>query len=141
MRKFMPVILAVIVGTTCAFMLFRSVEKATIVDTGGNAIAIQIGVFTKRENAEAMRDNYGGVVQEDEGLYRVYYSVLCRDDNINFVTEYLDSEGINYYLKKVTLTDEVLDKVDEYEELMEKTSNKSKMNVNEEILKMYKEVV
>jgi len=141
MKKILPVVLAVITGCTCAFILFKKVEKETILETPENAVAIQIGVFTKKENAIAMSENYGGLVLEDEGVYRVYYSVLSKSDNIDFITNYLKNNGINYYIKKITLSDETLDKLSEYEELMEKTKDTAKITVNKELLKIYEEVI
>lgn len=141
MKKISPVVLAVLVGCACALFLFRKVEEKTVTHIEGNAVAVQIGVFTKKENALKMSENYGGIVTEDDGLYRVYYSVLSKDDNINFITKYLNEVGISYYLKKITLSDEMLNKMSEYETLMEKTNDKAKMTVNDELLKIYEDVI
>lgn len=142
MKKFKPIIFAVLIGCTCAFFLFKKVEEETLVETYGNAIAVQIGVFTKRENAVNMKDSYGGIVLEDGGIYRVYYSILNRDSNIEYVTQYLDEKGINYYLKKVNIDDEILDKSESYEELMSKTKGvDAKLSINDELLKMYGAVI
>ena len=141
MKKLRPVILAVIIGCTCAYFLFNEVENSTIREVNGNAVAIQIGVFTKEENALNMQKTYGGIITNDDGLYRVYYSILSKDDNIEFVTNYLRNEGINYYLKKITIDEEALDESEEYEKLMSSTSEKSKMTINDELLKMYEGVI
>ena len=71
----------------------------------------------------------------------MYYSILSKDDNIEFVTNYLRNEGINYYLKKITIDEEALDESEEYEKLMSSTSEKSKMTINNELLKMYEGVI
>ena len=141
MKKFRPVVLAVIIGCTCAFILFKQVEEKTLVKVEGNAVAIQIGVFTKEENARNMSKTYGGIVTNDGEVYRVYYSVLSNDDNIEFMTNHLKSNGINYYLKKITLDEEILDKSAEYETLMKSTNAESKMTINKELLEMYEEVI
>ncbi len=141
-KKLRPVFFAVVVGCTCAFFLFREVEKKTLAPKSeGNAVAVQIGVFKDEENAQKMRDTYGGVVFKDEELFRVYYSILNKDDNINFITKYLNEKGINYYLKKLNLKDEVLDSSLKIEALMSKTNGESKLALNEELLNMYKEVI
>lgn len=141
MKKLKPVFLAVIVGCTCAFVLFKTVEKRTVVDTKHNAVAIQIGVFKDAENANKMTDNYGGLVFKDDDLYRVYYSILNNDENIEFMTDYLSSKGINYYLKSIKVEDTLIDKSYKYETMMCKTNDESKLSINEELLNMYKEVV
>lgn len=141
-KKLRPVLLAVVVGCGCAFFLFREVEKKTIdKKDDGNAVAVQIGVFKDVAHAEKMQETYGGMVFKDEELYRVYYSILNKDDNIDFITKYLSNKGINYYLKKLNLKDDVLDSSLKIESLMCKTNEESKLVLNEELLNMYKEVI
>lgn len=140
-KKLYPVFLAVLIGCGFAFFLFSKVESKTINKKSTNAVAIQIGVFKDSENATKMQKNLGGVVFEDEGIFRVYYSVLNKDENIEFMTNYLSKKGINYYLKQINLNNELLDKFYEYETLMMKTNEESKLSINEELLNIYKEVV
>lgn len=128
MKKLYPVFFAVLIGCSCAFFLFKEVEKNTVNAETGNAVAIQIGVFKDSENANKMKNTYGGIVFEENGLYRVYYSILNKDENIEFITNYLSDRGINYYLKSVTLKDEVLNQSFEYETLMSKTNKESKLS-------------
>lgn len=141
MKKIGPVVVAVLFGCTCAFFLFNKVEKVTEVRTSGNAVAIQIGVFKNSDNAEKMSEAYGGVVFKDNDLYRVYYSILNKDDNIDFMTSYLSKKGINYYLKSIMVSPEALDSSKKYEALMSETNDESKLTINEELLNFYKEVV
>lgn len=142
MKKLRPVVLAVIIGCTCAFFLFKTVEKGTIAESDYNAVAIQIGVFMNPENAERMADTYGGLVFKDEEVYRVYYSILKRDENIEFMTNYLSEKGINYYLKDIKVDDELLEKSTEYEKVMSSTEDDAKLTINKELLDLYnKEVI
>lgn len=141
MKKMRPILLAVIVGCTCAFYLFKNVESKTIIEPKYNAVAIQIGVFKDAENAETMSKTYGGAVFETDDLYRVYYSILNKDENIEFMTEYLTDKGINYFLKDIRIDDETLNEMREYEMMMTKTNGESKLAINEELLNKYKEVI
>ena len=52
MKKFKPVVFAIIIGCICALVLFKQVESDTLVQVEGNAVAIQIGVFTKEEKSK-----------------------------------------------------------------------------------------
>lgn len=140
MKKFFPVILAISVGGICAFLLFRKMETVTSLKLDGNATAIQIGVFTKEDNASSMAIKYGGIVKEDEGLYRVYYSVLSKKKNIDYITKELKEKGINYYLRRITLDKDTLDELEKYENLMEKTDDTVKSDVNLRALKAYQEL-
>lgn len=141
MKKLKPVLLAVLVGCGCAFYLFKNVESKTIVPNKYNAVAIQIGVFKDADNAEAMSKTHGGMVFKDDDLYRVYYSILNKDENIEFMTNYLTTKGINYYLKDVHVDDDTLSNSREYEIMMTKTNDDSKLAINKELLNMYKEVI
>lgn len=141
MKKLKPVLLAVLVGCGCAFYLFKNVESKTIVPNKYNAVAIQIGVFKDADNAESMSKTHGGMVFKDDDLYRVYYSILNKDENIEFMTNYLITKGINYYLKDVHVDEDALTNSREYEIMMTKTNDDSKLAINEELLNMYKEVI
>lgn len=141
MKKIRPTLLAVLVGCSCAFYLFKNVEKKTLVETRYNAVAVQIGVFKDADNAQKMSNTYGGLVFEDDDLYRVYYSILNKDENIDFITNYLSEKGINYYLRDLRLNEDTLADGQEIEAIMTKTKGESKLAINEELLNMYKEVV
>ncbi len=141
MKKIRPTLLAVLVGCSCAFYLFKNVEKKTLVETRYNAVAVQIGVFKDADNAQKMSNTYGGLVFEDDDLYRVYYSILNKDENIDFITNYLSEKGINYYLRDLRLNKDTLADGQEIEAMMTKTKGESKLAINEELLNMYKEVV
>lgn len=141
MKKMMPFILAVLVGCTCSYLLFRKIESDTLLDASGNAIAVQIGVFNNIANAEAMRELHGGVIFQDDDLFRVYYSILNQDVNIDFITGYLSEKGVNYYLKKITVDEDLIDESYEYEKLMASTNEQSKLTINKKLLKLYKEVI
>ena len=141
MKKIRPTLLAVLVGCSCAFYLFKNVEKKTLVETRYNAVAVQIGVFKDADNAQKMSNTYGGLVFEDDDLYRVYYSILNKDENIDFITNYLSEKGINFYLRDLRLNEDTLADGQEIEAMMTKTKGESKLAINEELLNMYKEVV
>lgn len=134
--------LAILIGICSAFYLFSEVkpEKPKDIESG-NAIAVQIGVFKTEANAEKMKNTYGGMVFKDNELYRVYYSILNKDENIEFITNYLKEKGINYFLKSINVRDELLDTSEEIELLMSKTKKEAKLKVNDKLLNIYKEVV
>ncbi len=141
MERLKPVLLAVLVGCGCAFYLFKNVESNTLEETKYNAVAVQIGVFKDADTAHSMQEAYGGLVVEDDDLYRVYYSILNKDENIEFITNYLNDKGINYYLKDLRLSDKVIADSKDYEMMMTKTNEESKLAINEELLNIYKEVI
>ncbi len=141
MKKLRPIILAVFVGSICALFLFKEVEKRTVQNSPGNVVAIQIGVFKDSSNAEAMSDLHGGKVFKDGDVYRVYYSILNNDDNIEFITDYLNRNGVNYYLKNLSVDRDRLKGSQKIEEKMRKEKEIDKLSINKELLDYYKEVV
>lgn len=141
MENFKPILLAVLVGSISALFLFKEVEVRTEPQEEGNVVAVQIGVFRDEASANKLKDLHGGQVFLDEGLYRVYYSILNRGDNIDFITDYLERQGVNYYLKKLTLDEKIVEQSTSYEKKMSNSNDKEKLDVNEELLDYYKEVV
>lgn len=140
-EKLKPVFLAVFVGCISAVALFKTVEKETLSVPSGNVVAIQLGVFKDEGSANKMKDSYGGEVFEDDGIYRVYYSILNDDANIDFVTDYLQSKDINYYLKSMKVSETTLKKSLKMEKVMLTISDDAKWSINKELLNMYKEVI
>ena len=66
---------------------------------------------------------------------------MNKDENIDFITNYLSEKGINYYLRDLRLNEDTLAYGQEIEAMMTKTKGESKLAINEELLNMYKEVV
>lgn len=140
-KKLRPIIGAVVVGSIIAFIIFKSIEENTLLKAPTNAIAVQLGVFKTSEAALDMKKQYGGEIFEENGIYRLYYSILSRDDNIEFITNYLKDKNVNYYLKPIDIDEEALLEGQEYEKVMEKSKLDVRMSLNVELLNMYKDVV
>lgn len=136
-----PVVLACLIGCISAFIIYKRIEVDTFIKDTNNVVAIQLGVFNDPEKAEAMEQNLGGHTFKEGDLYRVYYAILNKDDNIKFMTEYLDKHGISYYLKATRVDEEALKDSLEFESVMLKTKDASKLDINEQILKIYEGVM
>ena len=140
MKKISPVVIAIIVGSICAIYLYNKEFKGSV--NKYNRVAIQVGAFKSLDSANSLRDNLGGIVIDDDGIYRVYVSILKNSDNINFFKDELDKKNISYYIKDIYLDDNKYLESIKYEELMEKTNNfKLKMKINNELLNYYKETL
>lgn len=140
-KNLKPVLLASVVGCASALAIFRVVEDNTLSTPPGNVIAIQLGVFKDEAAALEMKEKCGGEIFEESGIYRLYYSILKNDDNIEFVKTYLNEQGISYYLKPLNLSKSVLKEGEEYETVMAKSKSDARLSINKELLNMYKEVV
>ena len=140
MKKLKPIFMALFLGTLFAFIIFNESTKDTYAYQSYNALIIQIGVFTKEEYALDMCKKYGGIISYEDNVYKVYFSILSRETNIDFIRDYLNNMKINYYLKKAYIDDRLLSMINNYEEAMEKSSDdKTKLEINNEILKIYKD--
>ncbi len=141
MKKMTPVVLACLIGCTLAFVIYKRIESDTFNNATNNVVAIQLGVFNDQTKAEALAKSLGGHTFKEGDLYRVYYAILNNDDNIKFMTGYLDKKGISYYLKSLSVDDEALKDSLEFERVMLKTKDASKLDINEQILKIYEGVI
>ncbi len=141
MKKMTPVVLACIIGCSLAFIIYKRIESDTFIKDTNNVVAIQLGVFNDSKKAEALKKKLGGRTFKEGDLYRVYYAILNNDDNIKFMTEYLDKKGISYYLKSLSVDEEALKDSLEFERVMLKTKDASKLDINEQILKIYEGVI
>lgn len=103
--------------------------------------AFQVGVYTSLEAANTYRLKYNNsIVIKDNELYRVYVSILKNEDNISSMSNYLNKEGIDYYLKDLNITDKTLKKeLNEYENIMDSNNEVVFLEVNKMIIEKYKE--
>ena len=96
----------------------------------------------KKNYAEDLSNRYSGVIDYSDGVYRVYFAILNNESNIKFMEDYLDSQNISYSLKKVLVSSSTLNKINTYEDAMNKTtSGKAKLNINKKILSIYERSV
>ena len=138
MKKIKPFMLAIFIGSICAVYLFKYSFKDTYAFDEYNAIALQIGVFMKENYAQDLSNRYGGVIDYNDGVYRVYYTILNNEENIEYMENYLKSQSISYSIKKVYVSKEVLNEIKTYEDAMNKTDSlKAKLNINKKILSIY----
>ncbi len=141
MKKMTPVILASLIGCILSFIIYKAIEKNTFIASKYNVVAIQLGVFNDPTKANEMASSIGGKTFRDGDIYRVYYAILNNSDNIAFIEEYLNKQGISYYLKSLSVSDEVLKESIAFENVMQRLDDTSKLDINEQILKIYEGVM
>ena len=142
MKRLKPYFIAILIGSCCAFILFISTSKEAFAYESYNAYAIQIGVFTKEEYAFSLKQKYNGKVIYDDGVYRVYYSILLDRDNIDFITSYLERNNISYITKTITISKNKRDEIKRLENAMKQINSETgKLKINEEIINMYEGVI
>ena len=141
MKKLKPYFIAIFIGSICAVILFANTSNNAFAYEEYNAYAVQIGVFTKEEYAFNLKQKYNGKVVYDDGVYRVYFSILFDKENINFITDYLEKNNIGYITKRIYISSNAKE-IKKYENIMKQMkSEKGKLKINEEILNMYEGVI
>lgn len=118
MKKTLIIILiAIISGIVMGFIFYQRFEINEVVfaKQDYSAKAVQVGVFSKLDNALSIKDLYDGIIVNDENLYRVYISIIKDQEVLSIMKEYYNELGINYYLKDIEISKEFNDILDDYE--------------------------
>ena len=118
MKKTLIIILiAIISGIVMGFMFYQRFEINEVVfaKQDYSAKAVQVGVFSKLDNALSIKDLYDGLIVNDENLYRVYINIIKDQEVLSIMKEYYNELGINYYLKDIEISKEFNDILDDYE--------------------------
>ena len=140
--KNIPIAVALVASIGCTYILLMSTDKNDMEELKSNAVSIQIGVFKSLENATNMQERLGGYVVKVDDVYRVYYGILDNDEHINYITNYLTSRGISYYINELFLTDDVKSELDVCEQKMNKEKlDNEKLKIMFDFIKNYEEVI
>ena len=135
------IIISIAVGVTFALFIFRNVnDEVQLAIKEENLVTFfQVGVFKSEDNALNYMEQFNSsIIIKDNEYYRVIIAILDKDEAIEKEKQYFDSLGINYYLKKESISDEkFLNKLQEYEELLISSSSDTYKTINSNILKLY----
>lgn len=143
-KYFKTIALAIIIGMLLG-LIFYTDSKAKIKEVFDESLIItivQIGVFNDIKNAETLSKKNSGVVFTDDKHY-VYFAISSNEELLNKNIIYLKKKDINYYLKKVNVTNiKFIDYLKKAEKLLSETDNQSVINeINIKILQKYKETL
>lgn len=130
------VLFSCLVGTIFAGLFFLTVKNKAEAKTVPSLYAFQVGVFKNQENAVNTTKNYAyaQIIQEEE-LYRVYIGLTV--DNRDFLQNYFDNLGYNYYIKEIQVEEAVVENIKKYDALFLQTSEESKAKVLQTMLESY----
>ena len=117
MKKLIKSLIVFILGICGGYYLCKN-NEIKLFDTTYKAF--QVGVYTSLEAANTYRTKYSdSIVVKDNELYRVYVSILKDKDNINNMSNYLNKNDIDFYIKDITINNNALkNKIKEYESVM-----------------------
>lgn len=104
-----------------------------------NYKAFQVGVYTNLDVANTYKSKYkNSIIIKDNELYRLYIAILKNPDNIKNMSNYLNKNGIDYYLKDLNITDKDLRiAIKEYENIMDYNNEIVFLEANKMIMERY----
>ena len=139
MKKFLPYIFSLIVGSVFGFLIFNSHDPISVFSEKINVTGFQLGVFNSIDLAKEYVKKYpSSIIIEDGDVYRVYISILTKDKTINKMEEYLNNQKIAFYKKDITINDSGLIKaLREYEDAMLEGNTDTFISINKLIMDSY----
>ena len=140
MKKVLKIIIVFIIGIICGYYICN-INPKKIFDTSYKAF--QVGVYTTEELANTYKSKYkNAIVIKDNELYRVYVAILRKENNIENMSNYLNKNNIDYYIKEVNISDKNLkNTIDEYENIMNNNSEIVFLEINKMIMERYEESI
>lgn len=141
MKKFLPYILSLVIGTVFGFILFQNngsdikrVFKEEVKATG-----FQLGVFNSIDLAKKYQKKFPtSIIMNDDDVYRVYISILTNNKTIAKMEEYLNNNKIAFYKKDIVVSDSSLIKaLNNYEKNMLDGSESTFTSLNKLIMESY----
>lgn len=140
MKKVLKIIIVFIIGIICGYYVCN-INPKKIFDTSYKAF--QVGVYTTEELANTYKSKYkNAIVIKDNELYRVYVAILRKENNIENMSNYLNKNNIDYYIKEVNISDKNLkNTINEYESIMNNNSEIVFLEINKMIMERYEESI
>jgi len=140
MKKFLPYIFSLLVGSVFGYLLFNSRDVSLeVFKEEINATGFQLGVFNSIDLAKEYAKKYPDsiIIQEDD-VYRVYYSILTNDKTILKMENYLNNKKIAFYKKEIKVSDKGLIKaLSDYEKTMLEGNDTTFISINKLIMESY----
>lgn len=138
MKKLIKSLIILLFGI---FLGYYVCETKPLVLFKTNYKAFQVGVYTSMDAATTYSSKYkNAIIIQDNELYRIYVAILKDKDNIESMSRYLDSQGIDYYLKDLSIDDKNFKKtIAEYENVMSNENEIVFLEINKMIMEKYKE--
>ncbi len=139
-KVFVVILLALVIGGGLAHFIFN---RRYVVDDDVyvKVSAFQVGVFTNYDNALKVADRNNGIVVDEEGIYRVYVSILSDKGAVDKMKKYYDEIGLNYYLREIEVSESFLESIDVHEKLLLDSNSDVYSVINLDVLSIYEELL
>ncbi len=142
MKKYIKILLiSVIIGIILAYFFYADINKEVRAITKKEEVVtlFQVGVFKDYNNAVDFSHTFSSsAIYKDNEYYRVIIALAYHDDVKTKLELLYTNKEINYYLKEIRVSKELINKISNFESILLK-SNKEEVidNVNNSILKLF----
>lgn len=129
MKKNLKVVLfSCLVGTMLAGVFFFNIKEKAEAKNKSTVFVYQVGVFKNENNAYALKKEYAyAKIVKDKEYYRVFIGVTMK--NQEMLKNWFQEKQYNYYVKEIELSEEILNQIQKYDELLSKTNNENRDTV------------
>ena len=144
-----PILCSLSLGIIMGYYLFHEYDatvkiKPVFQDEEKEVYFLQLGVYSTLEAVQKNTNNFTSYIYTNEdGKYHVYVALTKSSKNVEKLKGYFKEKGYDIYVKEMVISsEEYLDKLTQYDQVLEKTSEKEAIeNVVDKILTEYKEMV
>ena len=140
MKRFLPYLFSLIIGSVLGFLLFSKTDiELPVFKESIKATGFQLGVFNSIDLAKEYTIKFPhSIIMQNDDIYRVYISVLTNTKCINKMEEYLNNQNIAYYKKDIVINDSDLIKaLNNYEKTMLEGNQDTFISINNLIMDSY----
>ena len=150
MKKLMfPVFCSLLLGVMMGYYLFHEYDstvkiKPVFQETSEKVYFFQLGVYSDLESVQNSTRSFTNYIYAlEDSQYHVYVALTKSSKNVEKLKGYFKEKGYDIYVKEMVISsEEYLDKLTQYDQVLEKTTEKEAIeNVVDKILTEYKEMV
>ena len=142
MKKYMPIIMAIVIGIIFGNIIFNSYEEEAVMSNDGSIYILQYGAYTNesvlKENIKTLaNDSY--IVDKVLDTYYVYFGVTTNYYNALNIVKLYEDKGIFLYIKENYLgKTNLINKLKTLDSLIKNESNNEMvLNYAKESLTIY----
>lgn len=125
-----------LLGVVLAGLFFFNIKEKAEAKNKPILYAFQVGVFKNKENASNYRNRFSlGKIIHDGEYYRIFIGVTV--DNKEMLASFFDQENYSYYIKELEASEEILNEIKKYDELLVKSNEENRMLIIKNMLESY----
>ena len=142
MKKYLKILfVSTLIGGIIAFLFYKDINKEVrAISKKEEVITLfQVGVFKDYNNALEFSNTFASSIIYNDGEYfRVIIAISYHDDVKTKLEVFHTNKEINYYLKEVRVSKDLINKINNFESIILKTEKDEVIdNVNNSILKLF----